>query len=414
MGIIHGKDFRILSLDGGGTWALMQAKALMDIYPGRSGHQILQDFDIVAGTSGGSVVAAGLIDDMMPAEILGLFMTRSVRQQLFHALPFYKRLLRVIGVGPQFETASKFRCLTDAFHGRASEALGQLDIRNRKGKRIQFLFPAYDYDRDRAVFFRSNGDSPAANFPKSPVALSTIDAVHASSTAPVQFFDEPADFGKKRYWDGAVTGLNNPMLVAVAEAIAAGVPRERIGVLSVGTGSTFLPYAGAAASPELLQPRPDTGLLVGLKKLASSIVADPPDTDTFLSHLMLGGAVPATPAEFGRPTPVVRLNPVVRPNVGDGVWARPAGFSAQEFARLAALDIAVIDDDDVDLICRFCDGWMAGGWINQPVRHGSDLDAGGSPNAQFCEIGYSTYAEGKHAWLALSAQAAPTREPAEV
>jgi hypothetical protein len=399
MGIRNEKDFRILSLDGGGTWALMQAKVLMDLYPGGTGHDVLRDFDIVAGNSGGSVVTAGLIDDMKLEDILGLFMTKSTREQLFNALPWYKKLLRLIGIGPQFATASKLKCLTRCFPGHASGALGQLDIRNRKGERIQFLFPAYDYDRDRAVFFRSNANSAAANFPKSPVALSAVDAVHASSTAPVQFFDLPADFGKKRYWDGACTGLNNPVMVAVAEAIAAGVAPERIGALSIGTGSTFLPCSGRAASPELVQQKVDTGLVQGLKKISSSIVADPPDTDTFVAHLMLGGKVPLTPAEIGQvPTPLVRLNPVVRPMVANAEWTRPQGFSAPDFARLASLDIAVLDDADVDLICRFCDGWMAGHWENQPVRHGSDLDGGGAPNGAFCEIGHASYAQGRAAW----------------
>ncbi|HEX8964289.1 MAG TPA: patatin-like phospholipase family protein [Rhodocyclaceae bacterium] len=399
MGIRDNKNFRILSLDGGGTWALLQARALMDLYPGRSGHRILEDFDVVAGTSGGSVVMAGLIDDMRPEEILALFTTRSTRQSLFCALPWYRKLLRLVGVGPQFATAGKLECLTRCFPRDAAKALGQLDIRNRKDRPVQFLITAYDYDRDRAVFFRSNADSAAANFPKDAATMSAVHAAHASSTAPVEFFDKPADFGRKRYWDGACTGLNNPVMVAVAEAIAAGVKPEEIGVLSIGTASNFLPCSGRASSPGLLQQKAGTGLAVGIKKIGSSIVADPPDTDTFVAHLMLGGKVPLDPAQIGKlATPLVRLNPVVRPQPGDGEWKLPTGFSAREFKRLASLDIAVIDDADVDLIMRFCNGWMAGHWINQPVRHGADLDARGAPNKGFCEIGHATYEEARQAW----------------
>ncbi len=39
-------SYKILSLDGGGTWALLQAMALEDLYQGCSGHEILSNFDL--------------------------------------------------------------------------------------------------------------------------------------------------------------------------------------------------------------------------------------------------------------------------------------------------------------------------------------------------------------------------------
>ena len=50
--------FRILSLDGGGSWALIQVRALQAIYgdPDKKGHEILSDFDMVAANSGGSIM----------------------------------------------------------------------------------------------------------------------------------------------------------------------------------------------------------------------------------------------------------------------------------------------------------------------------------------------------------------------
>lgn len=45
--------YRILSLDRGGTWSLIQVKALMALYgESTSGHTVLKDFDLVAGNSG--------------------------------------------------------------------------------------------------------------------------------------------------------------------------------------------------------------------------------------------------------------------------------------------------------------------------------------------------------------------------
>jgi patatin-like phospholipase/acyl hydrolase len=41
--------FKILSLDGGGTWALLEAMALEAIYGDLPGRQILDQFDLVTG-----------------------------------------------------------------------------------------------------------------------------------------------------------------------------------------------------------------------------------------------------------------------------------------------------------------------------------------------------------------------------
>jgi patatin-like phospholipase/acyl hydrolase len=63
--------FRVLSLDGGGAWALIQVRALMALYgESKTGHQILRNFDLVAAHSGGALVLAGLVEDLPLGEIL--------------------------------------------------------------------------------------------------------------------------------------------------------------------------------------------------------------------------------------------------------------------------------------------------------------------------------------------------------
>jgi hypothetical protein len=45
--------YRILSLDGGGAWALIQVRTLMTLYgESTSGHEALRNFDLAAGNSG--------------------------------------------------------------------------------------------------------------------------------------------------------------------------------------------------------------------------------------------------------------------------------------------------------------------------------------------------------------------------
>ncbi|HEY6347215.1 MAG TPA: hypothetical protein VIY49_37465 [Bryobacteraceae bacterium] len=69
-------NYRILSLDGGGTWALIQVKALIALYNGddkTAAQTVLQDFDLVAANSAGSIVLGGLVENLTLGDLLGLF-----------------------------------------------------------------------------------------------------------------------------------------------------------------------------------------------------------------------------------------------------------------------------------------------------------------------------------------------------
>jgi patatin-like phospholipase/acyl hydrolase len=55
-------SYRILSLDGGGAWAIIEARALIGLYGiDTAGHDVLRRFHLVAENSGGSLVLAGLV-----------------------------------------------------------------------------------------------------------------------------------------------------------------------------------------------------------------------------------------------------------------------------------------------------------------------------------------------------------------
>ena len=46
-------EFRILSLDGGGAWALIEVMTLIDLYGADTpGHEVLKEFDLIAETLG--------------------------------------------------------------------------------------------------------------------------------------------------------------------------------------------------------------------------------------------------------------------------------------------------------------------------------------------------------------------------
>src|SRR5207247_706468 len=108
--------YRILSLDGGGTWALIQARALRQIYGDLRGRDVLAQ----------AIQRPG---------------------------------------GP---------------------------------KPPDYLIVAFAFDTLRAVFFRSNVESNARSGPVGP-SPTLAEAVHASSNAPVNYFDAPATFDTPAY-----------------------------------------------------------------------------------------------------------------------------------------------------------------------------------------------------------------------
>ena len=65
------KPYNILSLDGGGSWSLIQVKCLQKLFREEAtGHEILRHFHLVAANSGGSIVLAGLIANLPLSAIL--------------------------------------------------------------------------------------------------------------------------------------------------------------------------------------------------------------------------------------------------------------------------------------------------------------------------------------------------------
>lgn len=396
------KAFRILSLDGGGTFSLIQAQALNDLYPNQSGHEVLSHFDLVAGCSGGAIVAAALIEDVSPRKTFELFDTRENRIELFSELAWYKRLLRLLTFGhfgTRFSTKGKLAFLHRTLPKTGKMELSEIDefvnhkvgsIREERGedhRPIQFLFVSYDYDRNRSRMLRSNYASRASNFPKAGNQATLAEAAHASSTAPINWFDSPATFRGRRYWDGAMTGYNNPVLAAVTEAIAQGERPENIRVLALGTST--VKQLESPPSPGIdswfHKTRPGR-FLKDLKKAATLVLADPPDAHTFISHVVLKGTLPENPSQFPCVTSVIRMNPVVPAGTTSA-----NGWSQKEFERLLGLDVATTKDDDVKLIKRLADEWMQGHWPNQAIRSSAGPDG-------TLEIGHARYGDAKAAW----------------
>lgn len=388
-------DYRILSLDGGGSWALIQARALMEIF-GRDtpGREILSNFDLVAANSGGSIVAAGLASNMSPAQIYSFFLNEDSRKSVF-VEKWDAELSRIFGIGPRYKTDAKLSGLKNALGITGNMKLVDLPgLINRPSGTTHFLITSFDYDRQRAVFFRSDPKSAArssASFPMPTLA----EAVHASSTAPVNYFDEPATFtdssDRRRFWDGGTAGLNNPVLAAVTEALAYGNPRDGIMALAIGTGSNCLPLESDNVHPPLAVTPGNPSTINDIKKLSKTIVDDPPDAATFISHVALGQ--PLSSSDGNPPCGnLVRLNPLIQPVKSGGEWGLPQGLNEEEFEKLAGMDMDAVEQDDIDLIAKFCDLWLEDNIPNQPIRSGQDFN---------CDIGHSLFNAAVSHWKSL-------------
>ncbi len=421
---------RILSLDGGGTWARIQVEALISLYGAHaSGRTVLHDFDLVVANSGGALVAGALFEDLPLTRIRELFHDADMLGRLFHAKS--GGLLRsAIDVLPRYETRTKLELLREFLPRAASTKLSE--VAAVLGGRTNLLLIAFDYDNERTVFARScptsSSSSRLTNYPFQAVReLSVVDAVHGSSTPPVRYFDAPAQTTSprtRRLWDGALGGYNNPVVAGICELLAQpDVMPQAIEVLSLGSGqvrllSHHMAELLRARNPEVEIPsaaiRPGGDPLEAnflertlhdLETLSTVVLDDPPDAASYVGFLLMGhkpptaasSEIPELPRD--RELRLVRMNPVLCPiQVGER-WALPTRFADPDaFARLAELELDAHDEGDVDLIARFAQAWIAAKdpseLPNQGIRQHWDASL---------DFGDSTFAAAKRRWQALMA-----------
>jgi uncharacterized protein len=397
--------YRILSLDGGGIWALIQIKTLIELYgPDKAGREVLQDFNLVSANSGGSIVLGCLIENFSLRESLALFNDESLRRSIFSRTDSLgDRLLNdFIKFGPKYSEKNKLITFQRVFAERGSSFLPEAVAGIRRvgaSEDLHILITSFDYDHDRATFFRSAPVTGPEWGHGNASSITLAEAIHASTNAPVSYFDAPATFPdrKGRYWDGGVSGCNNPVLVAVTEAIVKGQSPANIVALSLGTGSVALPLPqpGEKLSPPFVRKIVEPGIKYDIQKLAGSILDDPPDIATFLAHVMTRNGVGlGTQVSDSR---IVRMSPLISPvkkRMNDeDIWSTPGNMTEAEFENLASLDFDVVEQTQVDAITSYADLWIKDEAPNHPIRmNGATL---------VCELGQDRFSTAKAAWEAI-------------
>ena len=394
--------FRMLSLDGGGSWALIEVRTLINLFgASATGHQVLGNFDLVCANSGGSLVLAGLVEDLSLTDISNYFLDEDKRRSIFSPTKMIGDdiIHTALGIGPKYSAIAKLPAIERLLPQTGDEPLtGCMNkVIGPSGSPVHLLVVGFDYDRNRAAFFRSAPASAPDWGDGQPTDISLAGAVHASTNAPVNYFDAPAILpgACDRYWDGGITGCNNPAVIGVVEAVVLNQALQDLLVLSLGTATVSLPLANFGVAPSPLEvSRPNSTLTNDLKKLATAIVDDPPDAATFIAHAMTGGGVAVPKPAISR---VVKMSPLISPLPAAGnSWVTPAGWSVAQFQYLCGIDMDAIVQTDVDYIDTYCTSWLKDDAPNQPIRaNGTTFDPWNP------EIGYSKFSQAKAAWKVL-------------
>jgi patatin-like phospholipase/acyl hydrolase len=204
-------QFKILSIDGGGFRGIFAAHILKRIEEEFS-FNWLKGFDLIAGTSTGSIIAAGLVVGMTANDIFSLYEKHGGR--IFHK-SFYKLGL----FSSQYNNVYLKRLLKDVFGDRK---LGDYSY--------PLIVPSTDIGAGKVHVFKSGYDTGFVRDKKVYVR----DAVLASCSAPTFF--NPHTVDSYLLSDGGLWA-NNPSLVAVIDAQKRlGINSKDIKVFSLGTG----------------------------------------------------------------------------------------------------------------------------------------------------------------------------------
>jgi predicted acylesterase/phospholipase RssA len=391
---------RILSLDGGGSHAGVHARTLGALFgPDTPGRDIIRQFDFVAGNSGGSVVFTALCCNYTPSDIAAFYNDPATLRRMFSpkwtaGIPLLRDVL------PRYSSKGKFEALKWIFdrHRQDGEPLPSTirlqDWPKYLKSEVNLIVTAFDYDRERAAFFRSNLTSRAKS--SAPAVDATlVEAVHASTNAPIRYFDKPAEVSGRRYWDGGLGGYDNPVLAAVVEALA-NRPAEAddIRVLSIGTGAIAQPLTTERAAPSIGKVPDSTCLFSALKKVATVIFDDPPDAASFHAHVALRQPMPLAGATLSEGS-IVRLCPLLSPvwDPNGGGWKLPGAVSGSDFQALIAMELDAMTEPELALIRTMCDLWIAGEIRNQPIRMGEHLR---------CDIGHEKFSEAAAHWRRIA------------
>jgi uncharacterized protein len=223
--VSDGISFRILALDGGGIKGAFTASALAT-FEQALGVSVASQFELVAGTSTGGILAIGLGMGLHAKDMLQFYRGRG--PVVFPAMRLHRKWksqLRSV-LSPKHSQRVLSRELEQAYYPDAKrKPLGDSVCR--------LVIPAYDAVGGVCHVFRT----PHHALLTGDQSTDAVEVALATAAAPTYF--SSAVFknlvANASFFDGGVWA-NCPAMAAIVEAVCyLGVPLDRIDVLSVGT-----------------------------------------------------------------------------------------------------------------------------------------------------------------------------------
>lgn len=243
---LQDSPFRVLSIDGGGIRGLYTASLLRQLCnrlgPDSDDKSAAWDlgaqFDLIVGTSTGSILAMALAAAVPLKDVISLYLEGHRIFQKPDPSSQPTRLAQLAGfawvLGRLFRAANRPEPLREALRSvLKDETLGDLYRR----RSIALCIPSINAHTQQGWVFKT----PHTERLNRDNATTLVDICMASSAAPIFFplhgIQEPHIGSSTTHWfvDGGLWA-NNPVLVALAEAIEI-APNRRVDILSVGTSS---------------------------------------------------------------------------------------------------------------------------------------------------------------------------------
>jgi predicted acylesterase/phospholipase RssA len=223
--VSDGISFRILALDGGGIKGAFTASVLTTLEEAL-GSSAAGQFDLIAGTSTGGILAVGLGIGLSPRDMLNFYRDRG--PVVFPIMRLHRKLASKIYslVWPKYSQ----RVL------RAEIEKALYPDQKRKvlaDSKCRLVIPAYDAVGGVCHVFRT----PHHRLLTVDKATAAADVALATAAAPTYLPAAVVDnmIASAAFFDGGVWA-NCPAMAAIVEAVCyLGVPLDRIDVLSIGT-----------------------------------------------------------------------------------------------------------------------------------------------------------------------------------
>jgi hypothetical protein len=251
------KPFRILSLDGGGIRGLVSAYMLLEIEKKLKENNkppIREYFDMIAGTSTGSILAAGIALGYPIEELIEIYEKRGLEIFPYQNLFDWGRLKMLFKYGisaPKFSNEGLINVLKkEARFQKQDGSYITIKEVGQDGKSPIVLILAFDTMYRNTTFFTNyhmqrEGNRWYNKIPLWEICVSSASAPTFFPAYELKHREKSEKEGIEEDWsfphvDGGVTA-NNPSLCAIARAIQLGHKLEDISLLSIGTGQNKKP-----------------------------------------------------------------------------------------------------------------------------------------------------------------------------